>query len=495
MPKRSALDPPRVAVLGAGASGLAAAYTLLERDPRVQVDVFEASHRIGGCVLSASDDGFTFDVGANSMTTKHASVHDLVHEKLKLGPRMVYRNPGMQRVYIVKDGSLEALPASIPAFFTSKLLSLRAKARVFLEPFVPRRKSATVAENESMQEFFSRRFGREVVENVVDAGIAGIYAGRLSELSMRHSFTNVWELERKAGSVIGGLIRGAGKKTPPDPAFPNVDRKALRESFNFDQGLEVLTNSLGRNVAASPRASIRCKSPVDRLDWNSSKRGWIVNGRRTPYDVIISTIPAHSVAGLRTNNNVAEEAFSTLGKSVSYAPVSIAVLGYKKQDVKHALDGFGALVPTKERRGGLLGLTFTSSTYPGRATRPDEVLLTAFIGGNRNPDKALLPAQDIVEYAAAEAGTLLGMKGARPIFSRVKTWSQGIPQYVAGVHQSVLNELRAAEVKAPGLLFAGNYREGVGVPDALRSGMAAAERALSKIERKKKDFALVVKNK
>lgn len=178
-------SPARIAVLGAGASGLSAAAALLRRDASVLVDVYE-SGAAGGVVTSCSAQGFTYELGPNSMNAKHAAVHDLVHAQLGLGARKVERDVRARYFYVVRDGQVVALPRDFKGLLRTRLLSWRGKLRVLREPFVPRLNDPVEARHESVDAFFRRRFGREIAERVIDPGVAGIYSGMTDRLSMKH---------------------------------------------------------------------------------------------------------------------------------------------------------------------------------------------------------------------------------------------------------------------------------------------------------------------
>lgn len=319
--------------------------------------------------------------------------------------------------------------------------------------------------------------------------------------SGKTAFARLWNVERKAGSVIGGLLRGAGKpakgrkqkKQAGDvdgqvllqggeaaPDVPKVPPKQLRASFSFDGGLRVLTDALASTVRDDKRAKMLHRK-VRRLERDEASGRWAVNSRSPRYDAVISTIPPHAVEQIRTNDTSVARCFREMARRIAYAPISVVVLAYKKADITHKLDGFGVLVPSTEDRNGVLGITFSSSNYPSLVERDDEMYVTAYVGGSRYPDKAVLPGKQVVDIATGEVQALLGAKTRKPILSRVKLWATGIPQYDARAYEAASIEMRIVEEAAPGIVLAGNYRDGVGLPDALNSGMMAAERALAAV--------------
>lgn len=488
MARRREPRAPRVAVLGGGAAGLSAAAAVLRRDARATVDVFEAAPRAGGVVEGGEGGGMRFELGPNGMAAKYAAVHELVWRELGLGGRVVERDGAARKFYVVRDGAMVALPKSVGTFLGTRLFSFGGKLRLLGEVFVPRMRDAEAADRESVDAFFRRRFGPEVAERVVDPAAAGIFSGVTRRMSMKHSFGKVWDAERRAGSVVRGLLGGGGdsgkqkkarsEKSAAKGRGGDVTAKQLRASFTFDGGLSVLTDALAAKVKESDRGRLRLGTSVRRL-WRDERSGrWGVNSRRGVYDAVISTIPPHSIADVRTNDEGVARGFAELARRVVYAPVSVVVLAYKKADVRHPLDGFGVLVPSGERLGGLLGVTFSSSNYPGTVARDDELYVTAYVGGARAPSAALLPGAAVSALAARGVRSLLGVGGA-PLFTRVKTWTRGIPQYDVEQHGLALDAMASIEANASGLFLAGNYRDGVGLPDALRSGMGASERALA----------------
>ena len=147
-------------------------------------------------------------------------------------------------------------------------------------------------------------------------------------------------------------------------------------------------------------------------------------------------------------------------------------LGFRREDVAHKLDGFGFLVPDVERRN-VLGVIFSSTVFPGRA--PDgHVLLTAFVGGVRNPDLANADLSTLTARVLDDLRLLLGVRG-EPTFRAFHLWPKAIPQYALsyGRFKEIMDD---AERRNPGFALAGSYREGVAVGDVITSAAQAADR-------------------
>lgn len=471
----------KVAVLGGGPAGLSAAYRLLHTKDddvgAIRVDIYEASGRMGGVLISEADGGFQYELGPASMNAKHAAVADLIYERLGLTSRVEQRCAAAKNFYLVRNGALLPMPRSPGQFLSTKLLSWRAKLAVLSEPFRRKLHDADKANVESVGDFFERRFSKELVDYVVDPALAGIYSAKPSELSMKHAFERIWTLERSKGSIIGGMFSG-GLKTAPNPNYKPYSRKELLASFSFDKGMEVISTSMQSQIEQLNRGGKLYKNATVQSLERDDNGTFRVNGRGR-YDAVISTIPTYALGNIYSSCTPIRRAFGILAKSIRYAPVSIVVLGFDKEQIPHKLDGFGALVPTAEGRR-ILGVNFSSSNFPTRLADPRKVFLTVYVGGSRNPGLPFRPAREVVDLSTSELRHILGVKG-EPCFSRVKTWTQGIPQYTPG-YDKILCTIARLEDSAPGLILGGNYRDGVGLPDALLSGIKSAERALEHLK-------------
>jgi oxygen-dependent protoporphyrinogen oxidase len=157
---------------------------------------------------------------------------------------------------------------------------------------------------------------------------------------------------------------------------------------------------------------------------------------------------------------------------IRHPPVSSVVLGFRREDVAHPCQGFGALIPAVEGFK-ILGTIFSSALFPNRAPA-GHVTLSSYVGGERHPGLASLPADELESLTCEDLRLLLGVRG-KPVFRHCAYYPQAIPQYNVGYgrFKQMLSDI---EAKAPGLIFAGHYREGVSLGDSIVSGCNAAER-------------------
>ena len=434
-----------VAVVGGGVAGLAAAYRLQSHGHRVTV--YEATPRVGGVVRTERHEGYLAEAGPNALTGADPAVLGLLDE-VGLGARRLEAASAARTRYIVRGGHPVALPSSPRELLTSRAFSLRAKLTILGEPLIRRRAPGS---EETIAAFVGRRLGREVLDYVADPFIAGIYAGDPSALSLRHALPRLYALEQAHGSLVRGALARGGKASRP---------------FSFPDGLGEVPLALASRLGDRVRTS----APVEAIE--PAGGGWAVrcDDDATRHDSVILAVPAHGFAALRLTGpsgaRVAELA------AIPHAPVAVVTLGFPRSGVTHALDGFGILVPAVERCR-VLGTLFTSTLFPGRAP-PGHVTLTTFVGGARQPELAALGADALVTLVQEELAGLLGVHG-EPTFRYVIRWPYAIPQYVVGYDRwlGLMSEIESA---SPGLFFAGSYRGGVGLGDALRSGLEAASR-------------------
>lgn len=448
-----------VIVVGAGLSGLVAAYRLQRAG--VEVHVIEAAARPGGVIGSVrhGQSGVLFERGPNSGMDTSPAINALLDD-LGIRALRVDASAVSSRRYVVRDGRLMALPMSPGAFLATSLFSGAAKLRLCAEPFIRR---APPDVEETIAQFVQRRLGREFLDYAIEPFVAGIYAGDPQRLSVPAAFPKLHALEQRYGSLIGGAIRGARERRRSAERGKNA-----AASFSFRDGMQTLTDALAaalRRVDYGTRA-MRVARESDgsyRLDVQAADRTEI---RRA--GAVVLAVPAHAAAELvREMVPKAAEALA----AIPYAPVGVVISAYRRADVAHPLDGFGFLAPAVERPG-VLGTLFSSSMFEHRADA-DTVLFTSFVGGLRNPALVEAPDDVLRQAAGRELERLVGARGT-PALSEVIRWPRAIPQYALG-HLQRIAVLEQAERDFAGLYFRANYRGGVSISDCIGSGIATAD--------------------
>jgi oxygen-dependent protoporphyrinogen oxidase len=448
-----------IAIIGGGITGLTAAFYLKQRG--LPVMLFEADDRVGGVIRTVRRGGYLAESGPNSILETSPVISSLVRE-LGLESRRVYSNPAAEKRYVVRDKKPVEIPISAAGFLTTPLFSLSAKLRVLAEPFIG---PAPAGMEESIAQFVQRRLGQEFLDYAIDPLVAGVYAGSPQKLSVSQAFPKLHALEQRYRSLFLGQILGArARKRSGEVSKQNAKK------FSFDDGLQVLIGALQSRL----EGDIQTAAPVRSL--RRADKGWFIEmepyARGSPAEcsAVLLALPSHRIACLDIRTAPALNVSSLA--EVYYPPVASVVLGFRRADVAHPLDGFGMLIPEKERFN-ILGALFSSSLFPRRAPE-GEVTLTCYIGGARQPLLPLNPPNVLTEIAVKDLGTILGVRG-RPTFQHVAVYRQAIPQYNLGFGK-VRALMADMELKAPGLFVAGHARDGVSLGDSIVSGHSVAGR-------------------
>lgn len=445
----------KTCIIGAGISGLALAWQKKRRGE--DCCILESSGQVGGAMRSYREGGHLAEEGPNSILLNSAPIEEFLYSIPGLKERIVEASPEANKRFIVRDGRLQAVPTGPLSAITTRLWSLAGKLRVLKEPFIG---PAPVDCEESVADFVRRRLGEELYRYAINPLVGGIYAGDPEQLSLRYGFPKLYALDQAHGGMIrGGISKmlAARKQTGP---------KVRKRIISFQDGMGELPEKLAAALAPQLQTQVSIQSIQEKA------AGWQVEWHNPDgpqvavFDELILTLPAHRLSQLPLKKEILE-AMAPL-QHIEYPPVSVLSLGYKRSQVQHALDGFGGLVPECEGRK-ILGVLFPSSLFSGRAPS-DEVLLSVFVGGDRQPELATADTEALKAYVLPEIEALLGVNAA-PTFVHHKHWAQAIPQYKLGYGKHLVQMLEI-EQRYPGLKLAGNYRSGISVSYCLEAALA-----------------------
>ncbi|GBG64397.1 hypothetical protein CBR_g44281 [Chara braunii] len=489
-----------VAVIGAGVSGLAAAFRF--RKEGVAVTVFEAEVP-GGVIQTEGKDGFLWEKGPNTMAENHPVVGQVISE-LQLQQKIAWPADQSKR-YTVRNGKAVMLPASPLGFLTTEALSPQAKLRVLMEPFLWRRRGnsvgksggAAIDEDESVGDFLERHVGKEPVDYLVDPFLAGTAGSDPQSIAVKYGLRGLWELEQRHGSLFVGALAGAlsklakkasartkGVAAAPDSSklLTSTIKGRTGSSFSFLGGMQTLPNALmervGRDRVRTGCAVVGLDGRVltgakpERWEWKVSytQRANKNKKRHEMFDAVLVTAPLHKVRNFEVVKAGKKFPLDWLPQ-VKYAALSVIVQAFRLEDIKRPLPGFGVLVPSKEQDFRTLGTIFSSSMFSDRVP-PGYALFSSFMGGTRDQQLAGRPAAELQKLAFQDLKRLIGVEG-NPVLTRHICWPQAFPVYGKG-YGAVLKAMETMERDLPGVYFAGNHRNALSVGKALQSGYEAA---------------------
>lgn len=463
----------RIAIIGGGISGLAAAQRLLQCAAGAQLVLLEASDRLGGLLETTSRDGFLVEAAADSFLTDPPTAVALCSE-VGLQQHLLSINPQARGALVVHRGQLQPIPEGFAVMaptriwpvVSSPLLSWRGKLRMGLELLVPRRNDD---DDESLASFVRRRFGTETYERIVQPLVGGIYTADPEQLSLDATMPRFRQMERQSRSLIRAtFIRKPPQKgNGPEPRF---GRFAAPQ-----RGMSSLVDAIAGHL---PPESIRLDSPVDSLRPTGDGRWLLAIGGRHPnllqVDGLIVATPAYRAARLLAT--IDRDASAQL-RQVQYTSCAIVYLGYRRAQVAHPLNALGFVVPLIEQRT-ILSCSFSSVKFAGRAPGGC-VLLRVFIGGACQSGLLRLPADSLIQLAEREVADLLGVRG-EPVLRSLRQRHRAMPQYHIG-HRSRMERVQRRLAQFPTLALAGSALSGAGIPQCIQSGRMAAEQIVSRL--------------
>jgi len=449
-----------VAVIGGGIAGLSAAYTLARTG--VPFILLEGSSRWGGMIRSEHADGFLLEAGPDALLAQKPEALALCRE-LGLGDHLVASNVDQRKVYVLRDGRLRAapdgmvlgVPSRLAPLAVSPLFSWPGKLRMAAEVLLPRRRKPG---DESVADFFRRRLGTEALERMVEPLLGAIHAADVDYLSLEATLPRLRALERRHGSLIWGLWREARRAGGQGAPF-----HALRG------GLGELVQAI---VGRLPVEAAWTRARVESLTrWGTAYRVGLAGGEAVRARAVILALPLPRAAGLL---KAMDGLLAHMVGSVRFAPAATVFLGYRREQIRHPLDGYGVVIPRTEGRRSL-AWNFASTKFPGRAPE-GHVLLRAFLGGVRDRDVLDQGDASLIAAARVEMDPLLGVQGP-PVLQRVFRWPAATPQLEVG-HLERMGWIEERLAHHPGLHVAAAGLRVTGVPDCIEEGRRAANAAI-----------------
>jgi oxygen-dependent protoporphyrinogen oxidase len=437
-------------VVGGGLSGLSTAYYLAKRG--VRATIVEKERRLGGLIVTESVDGCIVEGGAESYLAAKPWATELIRE-LGIGDDLIPSNDHRRKTYIwrggkllpLPDGLLLMIPTRLGPVLASPLLGWRTKLRMGLEAF---HRAEPNQEEVSVAEFIRRHFGQEAVDYLAEPLLAGVYGGDPEKLSASLTLARFVEWERRYGSLTRGVLQERSESTGP-----------IFQSLRGGMGelIDALTAAL-RGQSDFLTGEVEAMEPL--------RPGWRVrvNGE---------WMEARSVTLACTASAAGELLGSADLTSIEHTSAVTVMFGYRREELNHPLNGFGFLVPKKERKL-LLAATWVGTKFDHR-TAPGYEMIRCFSGGDALP----LDDESLSEKLREELTEKMGVT-ARPVFVRIRRWPRSMPQYKVG-HARLVARIMGSLPE--GVHLAGNAYYGVGMPDCVRAGQQAAERISQTLSR------------
>ena len=453
----SQIDEVEVVVVGAGLTGLTAAFYLNKAN--VKFIALEKAPVVGGVIRSTTENGFMYEHGPNTGVVGNSTVVD-VFEELADKCSLEIADETAKKRFILKAGKWEPLPSGPISAIKTPLFTLKDKFRILGEPFRPAGKDP----HENLASFVKRRLGESFFNYAIDPFIIGVYAGDPNYLIPKYALPKLYNLEQKYGSLIGGSVRkGFDKSTVRD-------KRVTRKVFSFKNGLGSFTEALYQSAGSE-----NFKLNAENIQADKTENGFTVTYKDANGAIVtihtkklITTIGAYALEN--TLPFVEKAAMSKLN-SLLYTKVIEVTLGFDTWN-GCALDGFGGLIPSIEKRD-ILGVLYMSTLFPDRAPKGG-ALLSIFMGGVRRQDLMEKTDAEITEIVKRECMSLMNLQEFNPSLFKIMRHNKAIPQYgvESGERFETITEL---EQKYPGLVIGGNLRDGIGMADRIQQGKKLAE--------------------
>lgn len=460
----------KVVIIGGGITGLTSAFylqkTVQEHSLPIEIELIEASHRLGGKMQTVVRDGYTIERGPDSFLARKTSMIRLAKE-VGMDDKLVPNSTGKSYVLVneqlhsMPGGSIMGIPTEIRPFITTGLFSIPGKLRAAADFILPRSESG---KDQSLGEFFRRRLGDEVVENLIEPLLSGIYAGDIDQLSLMSTFPQFYEVEQKYRSLIIGMK----KSSPSKPKKVDQKEKTNGGFLTFKTGLQSFAEAIEAKL--DPKSILKGHRVEKITKVNQKYEIYLNNGETVKADCIIAATP-HKV----TQMMFSEYSFFDPFKTVPSTSVATVALAFPQEAIKKDIDGTGFVV-SRNSDYSITACTWTHKKW-AHSTPKGKVLLRCYVG--RAGDETIVDLSDdqIIKIVLDDLKKTMDIT-MNPEFSIVSRWNNSMPQYTVGHKQRLAAILEQVNTELPGVFLAGSSYGGVGVPDCIDQGEDAVQSVL-----------------
>ncbi|WP_144554829.1 protoporphyrinogen oxidase [Bacillus sp. X1(2014)] len=468
-------EKQKIIIIGGGIAGLTSAFYLQkaiqEENLPFELKLIEASHRLGGKMQTVIRDGFTIERGPDSFLARKLSISRLAKE-VGMEDQLVHNSTGKsyvlvnEKLHSMPGGSIMGIPTEVGPFLTTGLFSIPGKLRAAADFILPRSESG---KDQSLGEFFRRRLGDEVVENLIEPLLSGIYAGDIDQLSLMSTFPQFYEVEQKYRSLIIGMK----KSTPSQPKTPVNKEKAKGAFLTFKTGLQSFAEAIEAKI--DPKTILKGHR-VDKITKHGNKYDvYLNNGETLVADSIIAATP-HKI----TQSMFADYHFFDPFKAVPSTSVATVALAFPEEAVKNDIDGTGFVV-SRNSDYSITACTWTHKKW-AHSTPKGKVLLRCYVG--RAGEETIVDLSDdrIIKIVLDDLKKTMDIT-MNPDFSIISRWQNSMPQYTVGHKQRLTDILEDMNAELPGVFLAGASYGGVGLPDCIDQGEAAVKNVLNYLKK------------
>ena len=465
------MENKKVIVVGGGITGLATAYYLQkearEKGIPIQIKLIEASNRLGGVISTVKQDGFVIEKGPDSIIARKKSAFRLI-EEVGLQDKIISNTAGKSyifargKLHTMPEGSFMGIPTKVTPFALSGLFSPLGKLRAAGDFILPKGEAKT---DQSLGAFFRRRLGDEVVDNLIEPLLSGIYAGDIDELSLMALFPNFYDIEQEHRSLVLGLNRTMPK--PPKSVKKTPSKKGM--FISLSTGLEELVHQVEKRLEEGTVSKGTAVEKVEKAD--NGYRVTLANGKYEPADSVVIAVDHFHAQRMLSNHS-----FMDVFKNMPSTSVANVAMAFPKSVIEKDIDGTGFLV-SRNSDFRITACTWTHKKWPG--TSPDDMaLLRCYVGTPDDQEIVGMTDEEIINIVLNDLNKTMNIT-AKPEFHIVTRWRNSMPQYTVG-HLERIEEVKASlSQELPGVYLAGGSFEGVGIPGCIDQAEGAVKKVIA----------------
>lgn len=461
----------KVAIIGAGITGLASAYYFKHYNEDIDVTIFEATSRPGGKIQTYRREGYTIELGPESYLGRKTIMTDLAKD-IGLEDDLITNQTGQSyifaknQLYPIPGGSIMGIPTDIKPFLKTRLISPLGKLRAGLDLVIPPIK---IENDISVGDFFRKRLGNEMLENLIEPLMGGIYGTDIDQLSLMSTFPDFKYKEESYGSLIKGMKHEKRERTRKRQLDTSVPKGQFKQ---FRHGLSSFIEALAKDVEQKG-GHIKYNTPVEDIHIHNDKYEIVTHNSRDTFDGLLVTTP-HQTFMKWFNHDSAFKYFNTMDSTT----VATVVFAFDEKNIENTYNGTGFVI-ARTSHTDITACTWTTKKWPF-TTPKGKVLLRAYVGKPGDTVVDDHADEEIVNIARRDLSKMMTFKG-EPDFTIVNRLPKSMPQYHIGHMTQIRNIQNHVKRQYNGLRITGAPFEAVGLPDCIQQGKNAVEELIDEL--------------